>query len=170
VFDRLPEYLYACVYGTAFTETYNLTDELVSIYILAEKYELEHHTILTIRKLQNVNWVSRTSTAFFAISQRIYTNTLSSAWRLPPRVRRQRRILEAFWDLCIILRILINIPLEKRPIEELTVEEAREELTELGKLSKTALKGHVAWESIGRACLTTQGMRLQATLLHAVFY
>jgi len=79
VFDRLPEYLYACVYGTAFTETYNLTDELVSIYILAEKYELEHHTILTIRKLQNVNWVSRTSTAFFAISQRIYTNTLSSA-------------------------------------------------------------------------------------------
>jgi hypothetical protein len=77
VFDRLPEYLYACVYGTAFTETYNLTDELVSIYILAESTSL-NITQSSLYGSYRTSTVSRTSTAF-AISQRIYTNTLSSA-------------------------------------------------------------------------------------------
>ncbi|KAI9870690.1 MAG: hypothetical protein M1830_003922 [Pleopsidium flavum] len=78
VFGRLLEYLYARDYGTTFMGAYNLADELASIYILAEKYQLKHLQSLTIQKLKNVDALSRTPRAFFAISQRIYANTPDS--------------------------------------------------------------------------------------------
>jgi len=56
---------------------YNLTKEFVSIYILAEKYQL-NTSAFTIRKLRDVTWLWRTLTAFFTMSQGIYTNISDS--------------------------------------------------------------------------------------------
>ncbi|KAI9879324.1 MAG: hypothetical protein M1830_008845 [Pleopsidium flavum] len=78
VFGRLLEYLYPRDYSTTFTRAYDLADELASIYILAEKYQLKHLQSLTVQKLKNVNALSRTPRAFFAISQHIYANTPDS--------------------------------------------------------------------------------------------
>lgn len=72
---RLLEYLYARDYGSTDSEKDILVDELASMYILAEKYQLEHLKTLTVCKIQDKNPIPET---FFTVGHRIYENTPES--------------------------------------------------------------------------------------------
>lgn len=78
VVGRLLEYLYTGDYGSSSIATNDFANELASMYIIAEKYQVEQLKTLIIKKLQTVDWLSTPPATFFLVSQRIYAGTPDS--------------------------------------------------------------------------------------------
>ena len=77
-FGRALEYLYAKDYNTSDLVGLSLFERLASIYIFAEKYQLEDLKKITVKKFQAPDTFHKTPEMFFVLSQRIYENTPES--------------------------------------------------------------------------------------------